>query len=198
VSLSVLAESDVAVRVGAGFWIRALARIIDTAIHTALSFVTGLGAGLIVILASVVHGTSPDPVIAKLSTTTIHTFLASIVGMITLHTVAEGLHGSTIGKRICGLTVVSEDGSPALPLAALRRSVAYFWDALFFGAIGAIKMAESPEHQRYGDDWARTQVVRLSSFEGHTHRSWARFFAANAAALSLDALILVIGIASKM
>jgi hypothetical protein len=30
-----------------------------------------------------------------------------------LHTLSEGLHGSAIGKRVCGITVVSEDGAPS-------------------------------------------------------------------------------------
>ena len=36
-----------------------------------------------------------------------------LLGVTLVHTLCEGLHGSTIGKKVCGITVVSEDGTPS-------------------------------------------------------------------------------------
>jgi uncharacterized RDD family membrane protein YckC len=115
-----------------------------------------------------------------------------------MHVLAEGLHGSTIGKRICGLAVISEDGTPATLLGALKRSIAYFWDAMFFGLIAAQKMSESPRRQRVGDAWGHTQVVRLSSLDSGTRRSWVRFAVAVTAGIAVDGVLLLTELASRL
>jgi uncharacterized RDD family membrane protein YckC len=115
-----------------------------------------------------------------------------------MHVCAEGLHGSTLGKRICGLTVISENGTPATLPGALKRNIAYFWDALFFGLIAARKMSESPRNQRYGDVWGGTQVVRLSSLDASARRSWLRFLLATSAGFALDGVAIFLGLASKL
>lgn len=109
----------------------------------------------------------------------------------------EGLHGSTLGKRICGITVVTEDLRPAGLVAALKRSVAYYLDSLFFGWIAARKMSESPRRQRHGDVWAGTMVVRIRSLDPASRRSSLRFLGAVAAGLFGDGLLVFLELAFR-
>jgi len=48
-------------------------------------------------------------------------------------------------------------------MRAIQRSLAYYWDALFFGLVGYNSMQQSPLNQRYGDVWAKTVVVRAAT-----------------------------------
>lgn len=186
------------VREGAGFWLRALARVIDTLLHFAIGMAAGMTAGILVAIGSAIQGVTADATFAKLSETTPVTFIASVIGSMAMHVLAEGLHGSTVGKRICGLTVISEDGTPATLLGALKRDIAYFFDALFFGVVAARKMAESPRRQRFGDVWGNTQVVRLSSLDAGARRSWVRFVLANAVGIAVDGVALFTGLVSNL
>jgi uncharacterized RDD family membrane protein YckC len=111
------------------------------------------------------------------------------LGLVVLHTVSEGLHGSTIGKRICGITVVSEDGAPAGLGAALRRSLGFLVDQFLCGLVGVHKILNSPWQQRVGDEWARTRVVRLRALPGASRRSAVRFLVAAALAVLAPAVI---------
>jgi hypothetical protein len=43
---------------------------------------------------------------------------------------------------------------------ALLRSLAYYFDGLFFGLVAYSSMKQSPLNQRYGDRWAHTVVIR--------------------------------------
>lgn len=120
-----LSTDGPSIREGAGFWVRALARVIDTLVHTAVGLAAGLAMGILVAIGSALQGIPGDESIQKLSATTPLAFLAALIGDIALHAVAEALHGSTVGKRICGLTVISEDGTPATLPGALKRSIVY-------------------------------------------------------------------------
>src|SRR5262245_56678114 len=185
-----LREEETSVRDGAGFGVRALARAIDALVHLAIGAAAGLAMGILIGIASALHGTPVDAAVARLSATTPLGVLAAIVGSVAMHVAMEDLHGSTIGKRVCGLTVILEDGSPATVTAALKRTIGYFWDALFLRITAYHKMSESPRRQRYGDAWGRTQVVRLSSLQPGERRSWLRFAAAVTAGLTIDGAVL--------
>jgi uncharacterized RDD family membrane protein YckC len=191
-------EETPAVREGAGFWVRALARGIDTFVHLAVGLAAGLAAGILVAIGGALQGVPTDEALAKLSASTPLGLLAALIGGTAMHALAEGIHGSTVGKRICGLTVISEDGAPATLLGALKRSIAYFCDALFFGLVAAQKMSESPRRQRVGDVWGHTQVVRLSSLDAGTRRSWVRFAVAATAGITVDGVILLTELASRL
>jgi uncharacterized RDD family membrane protein YckC len=185
-------------REGVGFWLRALARAIDTLIHIFVSLVTGLATGLLVIFGAAIQGGSPDAAIAKLSADNVLGFVAALIGAIALHVFSEGLHGSSIGKRLCGITVVAEDGSPATLLAALKRNLLYFFDSFFFGWVAARKMGESPKRQRHGDVWGRTMVVRIATLDPSARRSWPRFAVAALLGLAADGLVLFLELASRL
>ena len=120
--LGVSAEAAEPVLEGAGFGIRALARLIDTGVGLAVGLATGIAAGILIAIGSVVRGVAPDAAVAALSETGPLGFIAGLLGTVAMHTASEGLHGSTIGKRLCGLTVVSEGGAPATVAGALKRA----------------------------------------------------------------------------
>jgi|SRR5215470_7622248 len=193
-----LSDGATPVREGAGFAVRALARGIDTLVHFAVGLAAGLVVGILVAIGSALRGVPADAAIARLSGTTPLGFVAALIGGTAMHVLAEGLHGSTLGKRICGLTVISEDGTPASIPSALKRSIAYYWDALFFGLIAYRKMSESPRRQRFGDVWGQTQVVRLSSLDAGARRSWVRFALATTAGITVDGVVIFTELAFKL
>lgn len=68
--------------------------------------------------------------------------------------------GGTPGMRWLGLRVVTEHGEvPELRSYMIRWLMAIV-DGYFFGMVGALAIAFSPKHQRFGDMVARTLVVR--------------------------------------
>jgi hypothetical protein len=110
-------------------------------------------------------------------------------------TICQGWHGCSPGKRMLGIVVLQEDGSPCAPFQALKREIAFFVDSLFFGIVAKLRMSESHLQQRIGDSWARTVVVYRRSAPAHSLRSGLRFAtvlflasAADAAALALPFL----------
>jgi uncharacterized RDD family membrane protein YckC len=76
------------------------------------------------------------------------------------YVLAEGLTGRTLGKRIVGIRVVSEDGQQVGLEAAFVRNLLRFVDGLFFYLVGALFAFTSPRGQRLGDRAAHTLVVR--------------------------------------
>jgi uncharacterized RDD family membrane protein YckC len=186
------------IREGAGFWIRALARAIDLLVHMAVGLACGFMAALLIAFGSALRGASPDDTLLQLSVATRFGFVAAVLGSLAPHVLAEGLHGSTIGKRLCGLTVIFEDGTPATLGAALKRNILYFFDALFFGMLAAMKMSESERRQRYGDVWAGTQVVRLSSLDAGAGRSWMRFALGTALGVAVDGTMILAELALRL
>jgi uncharacterized RDD family membrane protein YckC len=70
------------------------------------------------------------------------------------------LVGTTPGKLILKMRVVTDQGERAGFIAALKRSVALFFDTLFLALPAYLKM-EPPLYQRYGDQFANTIVVDI-------------------------------------
>src|SRR6267378_7884141 len=70
-------------------------------------------------------------------------------------------NGQTIGKRIFGLRVISEDGEPARFVAVIVRNLVRVVDflPLFYG-FGLVTLIISPRSQRLGDYAGGTFVVR--------------------------------------
>jgi uncharacterized RDD family membrane protein YckC len=68
--------------------------------------------------------------------------------------------GGTPGMRCLGLRVVTERGETPGLRAYLIRWAMVIVDGYFFGLVGALAIALSPRHQRFGDMVARTLVVR--------------------------------------
>ena len=85
--------------------------------------------------------------------------LGALVLFFVYYVVCEGLFGRTLGKRILGLRVVGEDGSPIFLGAAFLRNLLRIVDGLFFYLVAAISVWSSPTRQRLGDRAAHTYVV---------------------------------------
>lgn len=122
-------------------------------------------------------GGSPDALIAGLEKTTWINAIGSAAGALAYHIAYEGLTGTTLGKRMLGLQVLSESLQPITFVQAVKRSVGFLADALFFGAIGAMNMSDSPTRQRVGDRWAETRVVKRDSVPKEVRTSGILVFA---------------------
>ena len=74
--------------------------------------------------------------------------------------VCEAATGATLGKRLVGIRVVSEDGERLSFGAAVVRNLLRVIDALFFYLVGFLFALTSMRGQRLGDRAAHTIVVR--------------------------------------
>jgi uncharacterized RDD family membrane protein YckC len=154
----------------AGFGIRFLARFVDAiaaAIFGAIGGVIGgMTIGVLAAIGSVSAGWEQ-----RLGEQSLAGFGLGMIASLLYHSFSEGLGGASVGKLICGLRVLRDDGRPCTVMKALGRSLAYFIDAFFFGLVAYGSMSKSPMQQRYGDKWAGTFVVKASSVPAVSYRS---------------------------
>lgn len=177
--------------IGVGFWLRAGARVIDLIAHYVITFAGGILFGIVVSIAAAARDTSPDELLRRGSTSGITLVVFALLGSIVFEAVCEGLHGSTLGKLILGMTVVQEDGTPCRFGSALIRSFAYLVDSLFFGLIGYLSMQNSPQQQRHGDNWAHTVVVRRADVSPSNRRGGGTFVGAFLLGAMADAILAI-------
>jgi uncharacterized RDD family membrane protein YckC len=182
--------------IGARFWIRAGAQLIDTLIHWAVwSFVApvvlGFGLGIYARVSHVELGALAQ----KASSGGWYGYVAAGLGFAFYHTVMEAMCGATLGKRLLGLVVVTPKGGPISFRAALGRSFAYYVDGLFFGLV-AYDTMKPPLQQRLGDMWNGTMVLKRSMLPRRTVYAASNFGVAlflgllsNSACYFLTALI---------
>jgi len=183
---------------GVSFWPRVAARAIDFVIHYAISFSAGMLFAIIVVtVARVTHNQQALLLLRRGSGTGIALFLAALLGSIVLEALCEGLHGSTPGKYLLGMTVVQEDGTPCRLGPAFIRSFAYLIDGLFFGLIGYFAMNKTPQEQRHGDEWAHTIVCRRANVAAQNLRGFGEFLMAFLLGAMADAALLIVGLMVK-
>jgi uncharacterized RDD family membrane protein YckC len=143
---------------GAGFGIRLGARILDTIYGLCLGFAGGVIGGITLVILQ--RARLIDPGWQKyLGGKDVLSYVLSFVGVMVYHTMSEGIYGASLGKAICQLRVISENGGPSTFKGAFIRNISYFVDALFFGLIGYNSMRKTDLNQRYGDHWGHTIVV---------------------------------------
>ncbi len=166
--------ANTTIAVGAGFGIRAAARVIDTVYGLLLALMGGILGGIILVLLEqaglVASGWEERTGGADLAG-----WGLGLLGNVFYHSLTEGMYGASLGKLLCGLRVVSEVAQPITTTQALKRSLAYFWDALFFGLVGYSSMKKSELNQRYGDHWARTIVVKAGEVPAESKSGWEMF-----------------------
>jgi len=174
----------------ADFGIRFAARLIDLVLIYALSFATNfVGAVLIVTSLRVLHQPLQSA-IQNMGTTSALSYAAALAAGVAYYVVADGLHGSTPGKMVLGLTVRAKDGGFCRFGSAVGRELGYFIDSLFFGMPAYFTMKSNPEQQRLGDKWAGTVVVRTRSLPPQERRQGGTFvYAAAAACFAYGAII---------
>ncbi len=174
---------------GVSFGPRLLARIIDTVAHTMVGLMTGLMMGIMVGISAAATGGDFQAIVRKMEASSPMDFVVGIAGFVAYHTILEGLHGSSLGKLLLGQVVVTDNLQPCGVGAAFIRSLAYFVDALFFGAIGYLEMQKTRLEKRHGDNWAHTFVARRIQVPISALRGTGRFVLVLLLALAVDSAI---------
>lgn len=151
------------VLVAAGFWRRALARLVDIGL-------TGFLGGALAAVMLLALGGDESMLDAGVPAAGFGMWVARTLMMLTYHGVAESLGGVTIGKLLFSLEVVGEDGAPISLGRALLRNVWVLVDSLFLGAVAYLAIRRSPRHQRLGDRHARTLVVHRADLPAEARR----------------------------
>lgn len=159
---------------GAGFWIRALARIIDMVCGQVFGLIGGFCGAIILAILQATGRLSPGWE-TRITGTSGAMFGLSFLGGFLYHWLCEGIHGATLGKLICGLRVMNQDGRASNMKGALIRGLGWFLDALFFGLIGYTSMQRSALNQRYGDVWGKTVVAKTRDISPGSRRSAGHF-----------------------
>jgi len=90
----------------------------------------------------------------------------------------EWLFGASVGKLICDLRVVSLAGQKCSLGQSIKRNVLRAVDFFPFYLTGFIAAKSNPLHQRLGDQWAKTLVVKkdrkaLPEASGEIHQTSA-------------------------
>jgi uncharacterized RDD family membrane protein YckC len=78
---------------------------------------------------------------------------------IAYYVVLEATLGGTLGKKILGIKIVKQDGTPMDWQASIIRNALRIVDGIFVYLVGAIVIWTSKDKQRLGDKVARTLVV---------------------------------------
>lgn len=154
---------------GAGFWIRAGARIIDIVYGLVLGLIGGFLAGIALVVLDKSGLITPGWQ-TRIQGFNFPGFGLSLLGGFLYHSLTEGIYGASLGKLICGLRVATGDGRPIGIAKAMLRSLAYYFDGLFFGLVAYSSMKQSDLNQRYGDKWAHTVVVRSTDLPGESKK----------------------------
>ncbi len=161
---------------GAGFARRLLAHILDFIYMILLYIISAIPAMMILAVLERVGRVEGGWLERMEDSSSLYDNLTEIMVFIAYHTISEGMHGSTLGKALCRIRVISMTGTPCSMRAALIRSLGFYVDALFFGLVGYLKMSNSPLNRRHGDVWAKSLVVHTRNIAGHHQRSISEFF----------------------
>lgn len=74
--------------------------------------------------------------------------------------IMEGIWGQTVGKKVLGIVVVKDDGTPITMGESFIRNVLRFVDGFLSYLVGFLAMTVSDKNQRIGDRMAGTVVVK--------------------------------------
>lgn len=150
----------------AGFWIRAVAYIMD-------SVLVGIATRLL--QAAYFRGAQQDPFAESYSrllefdwTPLVPLLILEILMNFLYFTFFIGRYGQTPGKMVCGLRVVTVDGGEVSYVQAAIRTAGYYLNRLTLG-LGFLWVAIDPRKQGFHDKIAGTLVLRASRTEA---RNW--------------------------
>lgn len=184
---------------GVGFGRRLAGYLIDVALHYVTAFTAGVFLGiLIAVMAAITHQPVQLLIARFVRGSQWPSFLLAIVGFFLYRSIMEGLHGSTVGKMMLGMTVVQEDGTPCRFGSALIRELGLYIDGLFFGLIGYMHMQKNNMLQRYGDDWAHTVVCLRKDIKAENIRGTGAFVGALVLGILADLGMLLLGYTLRM
>lgn len=176
------------------FWRRAAARLIDTVFYYIINIAAGIALGIVLVVLDQVTGSNHLQTLTSIPAFSWIGFLLSLLASIMYHTVLEGLHGSSLGKMVLGITVLGDDLRPCGLVPAFLRSIAFLVDGLIFGGVAAMSMQSSETYQRLGDRWANTVVVRRKSVPQASLRSMLLFIVALLGGALVIALFSIVAI----
>jgi uncharacterized RDD family membrane protein YckC len=134
----------------AGFWIRAVAAVIDLAVLLIVQ-ATYTAA------ASLVFGADPERSFAVASTVSFFTLVFAAFYTSVLH----AMTGQTIGKLVVGVRVVALDGESPVGGAAFLRWLGYFASGVTFG-LGFLMAGLRTDKRALHDLIAGTRVERVA------------------------------------
>ncbi len=86
--------------------------------------------------------------------------ISQILGSFFYHSLLEGLWGQTAGKKLCRITVLSDDFTRCTVLKGFLRNLLRIIDSLFYYLVAVVSLAGTMKWQRLGDIAAGTVVVR--------------------------------------
>lgn len=134
----------------AGFWIRAVAALLDFALFAIVKLSLG-------VLAARAWRTEPDGPLGLQGTIVACTMLFAALYTIVLH----ALEGQTVGKLIVGVRVVGLDGNPPAPGTSVLRFFAYAVSLLPF-ALGFVMAGLRSDRRALHDLLAATRVEHVA------------------------------------
>lgn len=143
----------------AGFWLRAVAFLVDVALVAALMALGGL---LVSVAVQVGGWFSSTPELALEWLESSARTLLSVLLALSYFTVFVGWRGQTPGKMLCRLRIVQVSGQEVGYGRAFVRWIGQILSALLLG-IGFLLIAFSREKQGLHDKLAGSYVVRLPS-----------------------------------
>lgn len=143
----------------AGFWVRTIAFLIDNMILNLIYMIFLVSGGLAVYLAS--GASEPLMFLGRAAGLTTPCNLIMVVITIGYFTYLHGATGQTIGKMVCRLKVVREDGEPLSYGRSFLRCTGYIFSAIVLN-LGFLWVAFDRNKQGWHDKIARTYVIRLS------------------------------------
>jgi uncharacterized RDD family membrane protein YckC len=139
----------------AGFWIRALAFVIDVMVLAIVQASYDLAASL-------VFGADPERSLAVAGTVSLFTVVFAALYTTVLHATA----GQTLGKLVTGVRVVALDGDPPPGGAAFLRWLAYFLSFATVG-LGFLMAGLRADKRALHDLVAGTRVERVARTRRH-------------------------------
>jgi hypothetical protein len=88
---------------GVSFWPRVAARVIDLLVHYFIGFGAAMFFGILLAVAAGITGHSAALQYVKLRQVGMIGFITAILGSLAYNTICEGVHGSTLGKRVLSI-----------------------------------------------------------------------------------------------
>ena len=86
--------------------------------------------------------------------------ISFLIVIILYFIILEGTIGATIGKKVLGMQIITNDGSKIGLWQAVVRNFLRIVDAFpAFNILGVVLIIKSPENARFGDRIAGTRVI---------------------------------------
>ena len=133
----------------AGFWIRALALVLDFVVFGVVQITFSVGAGRVL-------GAAVEDDLTYQSAVLFFTLVFTLLYTSAMHATA----GQTIGKMLAGVCVVDGEGEPPRFGTAVLRYIAYY-ASLFTFTLGFVMAALRRDKRALHDLIAGTWVVRV-------------------------------------